>query len=90
MIVFSVIVRKIDPKDERFPGFDAMKRSNGSIIGFTEVYLCEIQTDGEPMECPFFLTDALMARHTRQEAMAMMLHGFAKAIEDAGKVEAAA
>lgn len=97
MIAIDVSVRKMDPKEERFPAWDSIKRSDGSIMGFSEVYLCEMKTmgvtDGEQdatFECPFLLTDALMARHTRQEVIAMMMESFARAIRNVGKVEVAA
>ena len=66
MIVLSATVRKVDPQDERFPDRASVKRGDGSIMGFRDLYLCEMQTRRGPMEAPFFLDDALLARMTTQ------------------------
>lgn len=89
MIVFSAAVRRVDPKDERFPARSDVKRGDGSIVGFRDVYLCEMQTSDGPLESAFLMTDSLLTTKTTQEALALMMEQFAAAIRSAGKIEAA-
>lgn len=74
MIVLNCTVRKIDHNDPRYP--DPI---NGTP--FSDVYLCEIETDHGPQESAFFMTDVAKANPS-QKLFADMLALFSRSIRE--------
>ncbi len=92
MIIESLTVSKVAHDDPRYPNSDSVKRSDGTIIPFSDVYLCSVITDdGRPFETPYFVypngvvDDDMTLRRT-----ADMLRLFAKAIENMDEKQEAA
>lgn len=58
MIVTDLKISKVPHDDPRYPDADAMKRQDGSVVPFFDVYVCQCTTDdGQDFECPFFITE---------------------------------
>lgn len=56
MIIKEFSVLKMAHDDPRYPEPNAMKRSDGTHISFSDVYICEATaTDGQKFEAPWFV-----------------------------------
>jgi hypothetical protein len=82
MIIYNLKFAKMDKTDPRYPSADAWKRSDGSIIDFTDVYLCECETDDGPREKSYFVTHDMTPKD-----MESVLTAFAVAIGRMDKPE---
>lgn len=76
MMISNMRLRSVGRNDPRYPADTPM------INHYSEVYLLECDTDGEPLECTFF-----MGRTPSPEKFAQMLQLFAGAVLRMGKPE---
>lgn len=83
MIVADLKVSKVPHDDPRYPDSDAVKRADGSVIPFSDVYLCSVTTDsGEAFECSYCVyPDGISDKDMTLRRTANMIRLMADAIE---------
>jgi hypothetical protein len=86
MLITDFRVRKMDHDDPRYPDADWMKRTDGSTIPFSDVYLFEVDHADGSFECPFVVTRDYALT---PDSVANIMEAFSAAVRAVGNKKAA-